>query len=403
MIKEHKQCRLCSSSDIEPIVNIGATALANSYRTSKDQSFNEYPLVLMLCRECSSIQLQHTVDPTLLFSNYLYKTSDNPALVKYFADYAQSEFSRFDFSVNDFIVDIGGNCGELSRQFKKLGYRVLNVEPAQNLAQYSAQTVDTVNAFFSPETAQKIKDEYGPADVITSNNCFAHTADLHYFLSGIIKLLSDDGLFIFENAYWLDSFKGNYIDQIYHEHIFYHSIKPLKRLLKQYGLNIIDIKKTISQGGSIRVYCSKKANEASLVNEMIKAEDAAKIYHPSVYQSWMTKFRRIDFNLNLILQTYHEIGLQIAAYGAPAKLTTLYKVLKSLKYINYCVDDSPLKVGKYLPGENVKIESVEFWKKKNPPYTLISAWNFARNIIEKHSDYNLNGDFILPLPHIQLI
>lgn len=97
-------------------------------------------------------------------------------------------------------------------------------------------------------------------------------------------------------------------------------------------------------------------------------------------------------------------GKSIAAYGAPAKATTLmYHFGLNSNILDYLVDDNPLKQGMFTPGLHVPVLAPSVLYERKPDYVLILAWNFAESIIARHSKYAGNRSrFITPLPNLVL-
>lgn len=412
MIKEYSNCRLCKSSDIQVVLNFGETALANSYLSKNNLDNIEFkaPLEVFKCNNCGSFQLKHTVDKDLLFKNYLYSSSTSPSLVKHFENYAKDVYKKCNLSSKSFVIDVGSNDGILLEPFKKLGVQVLGIEPAQNLAEIAhKKDCPTLVAYFTKETIQNI-EKYSEkfsfnkkADVITSNNCFAHIDDLKEILESVNICLKDDGYFIFENAYWLETIKGKYFDQIYHEHIFYHSIKPLVNFLNTNGFSIVDIEKNTNQGGTIRVFCQKRKyiENNKIIFEFIKEEEKFGLYENEIYKVFINNLDNLKKEILHLIKLEKENGKKIACYGAPAKATLFCKFFNLNKnLIDFIVDDSPFKQGLYLPDLHLPILDKSFLLKNNIDCIIITAWNFSDSIIKNNLQYK--NKWIIPMPTIQI-
>lgn len=386
--KEYNYCRLCKSPSIDKVLDFGETALANSFRSSIRDEVVKYPLGVNLCSNCGCVQLTHSVDPSVLFSNYLYSSSRS-GLSSYFEGYAN------EFQIKGgTVLEIGSNDGVLLLPFQKNGWNVIGVEPAANLAaEANSKGLHTINTFFNKGLAQELPH----IDLIVANNVFAHIDDIDSVVDGI-KIIMDKNpncIFVFENAYWLDTVKAMSFDQIYHEHIFYHLIKPLDIYFQSHGLVIFDIKKTPIQGGSVRVYVMSKNNTSNFgdgvkVKEFVRQEELAGIYDKKFYEHFNDKINKLKSKVKILTSR-----LTCSIYGAPAKLTTLYSVLGLGLDIDYVVDDSNLKRDKFLPGENVRVVSSEHFKNNPTDICLISAWNFSDQIKSKNNFYE--GVWINPI------
>jgi len=398
--KRVDRCRLCGSSEIKTVMNFGETALANSYLSSEDLLKYELtvPLECFICR-CGSFQLGHTVNPEILFSNYLYESSTSASFRSHFEEYAK-DIESFLSDKDDYVIDVGSNDGILLKPLKKLGYKILGIEPAKNLAdKCNKEKIPTINKFLDSESVSGALKFMGKkAKAISCNNCFAHIDDLHSVVDNVKALLEDDGVFIFEVTYLLRNIINNYFDMQYHEHIFTHSVKPLKNFFELKEMNLFRVKEVGTHGGSIRCYvkknCARQKTESS-VQDLINAEENLEIYNYNAFRVWNSRIAEFKEKLNNKIIYHLNKREEIWAYGCPAKLTTLFKVMGlNGNVIKAVVDDSPLKQGKFTPDTRIPIVSKEDFKKTNPKVCLISAWNFAPQIKESNKWYK--GTWIHP-------
>jgi len=401
MIGKNNSCRLCSSDNIEKIFDFGSTPFANSFLKKEQlhQKEKSAPLRLFECKDCRSVQLYDTVDPQILFSNYLYSSSESGSLKKYFGHYVKAIKNTIDISKDQYVVDIGSNDGILIEEFVKNQIHCVGVEPATNLAnKANSNNLKTYNDFFNKDLALSIiKDQGKKAKVICCNNCFAHIDDLHSILESICSLLDTKGLFIFENAYLLDTIKGKYFDQVYHEHIYYHSLVPIQKLLLKYNLEIVKVQKTNNQGGTIRFYSKwinsgfklkiDKKQELSNINS-IKEEEELFYSNLNRYSDLNKSIKLKKKALQQTISKAQKENKTISAYGCPAKFTTFTKVFGLDKSsIDYVVDDSPTKQGLYAPGNHIPIVSKDYFIKNPSDYCIITAWNFSDLIINNNKQY----------------
>ena len=408
---KRKVCRLCSSGSLKSVLKLNPTPPANAFVSEDNlkEIQNKYPLELFFCEDCYHLQLLEVVDPAELFRNYVYVSGTSPLFVNHFDNYAEEIFKKYINTEDEFVVDIGSNDGTLLKSFKKLGCRVLGVDPAYQIATKATnEGIETLPDFFTYELSQIIKNKFSSAAVISANNVFAHADDLVGILKGVKNLLKDDGIFVFEVSYLLDVFQKTLFDTIYHEHLSYHSVKPLVKFFKSNGMKLIDAKRVNTHGGSIR--CAVQLSQGKLlknssVDDLIKIEEELKI---DKYQTWLNysnKIKKIENQLSELLNKIKSKGKTIAAFGAPAKATTLmYQFNLNQNYIDFIIDDSPLKQGLYSPGLHIPVFSSMAIKEKKPDYLIILAWNFADPIIKKNQEFLLEGGhFIIPLPEVKVI
>ena len=353
-----------------------------------DKSQETYPLDLCQCKSCGHIQLIDVVSPEILFKNYLYVSGTSDVFIQHFKNYAYETISEYKIKENSLVIDIGSNDGTLLKIFKEKGMKVLGIEPAINLANLSNKNgVETINEFINLEVVDQILKKYGTANVVTANNVFAHIDDLSLAMEGIKRILSKDGVFIFEVSYFIDVLENNLFDTIYHEHLDYHTLKPLTKFFELFDMKIIKATRVKTHGGSIRV-------------AVIRLEESKEIYEIETLKNYSKSIDNIRLTLVDLLRKIKKDNKTIAGYGAPAKATTLmYHFDINQNIIDFIVDDSEYKQNLYTPGMHIPILSCEEIYKLNPDYLIILAWNFAGSIIKKHSEYiNMGGKFIIPFP-----
>lgn len=404
-----KQCRLCESKKLKKIFDFGKTPLANSYPKSQEEIENYYPLSVAKCDDCGHVQLFETVNPELLFKNYLYASSDSLVLKKHFNQYAKDVLDVCDKS-NELtsILEIGCNDGILLKEFANLYLiNLYGVEPATNIVKIAKKQTSAkiFNTFFNLDSATKIGEEIGKVNIICANNVFAHVDKLDSLINGIKHLLTPDGVFVFENAYLLDTIKGLYFDQIYHEHLQYYGIKPLISLFNLYDMEIFRIKHIDTQGGSFRIYVQNKKSGEYLIDDsvskFVKAEEKFNLYEDLTYKQFNQKIKDLCIKMEELINKIQYQNKTISCYGCPAKFALFSKIfgLNNLN-IKYVIDDSPLKQNLFSPGQKIPIVNKEFFYKNPTDYCIISAWNMADSIIERNKQYT--GKFIVPLPKIHI-
>lgn len=398
-------CRLCKSNSLHFCFSLNPTPLANSFVTKEglDKEIELYPLNLYLCDSCGHLQLLDVLDPNLLFSNYLYVSGTSTSFTEHFRFYAKEIVHTYSISPGSLVVDIGSNDGTLLKFFKEESVRVLGIDPAQNIAKESTERgIYTIPKFFTLDLAKEIRWEHGKASVVTANNVFAHVDDLDSMIKGVKELLTNDGIFVFEVSYLGDVYQKLLFDTIYHEHLSYHSVKPLVRFFRNHNMELIDVKRVNTHGGSIRCVVKLlkgKWKVSSSVDKMVEFENSIKLGEVKTFISFIGKIEDLKKELTTLLSMFKSKNKTIVGFGAPAKATTLmYHMGLSSKVIDYIVDDSPLKQGLYSPGLHIPIVPVSVLYERNPDKILVLAWNFADSIISKHPKFN--GRYIVPIPTV---
>ena len=404
-------CRLCRSRNLELVLSLTPTPPANAFITAADLDKEEerFPLDVFFCRDCGHVQLLDVVDPSILFKNYVYVSGTSPVFVNHFKNYAAEMIQKFKLGKEAFVVEIGSNDGTLLRFFKEAGMGVLGIDPAQAIARSATQNgIETLAAFFTSKLAETIKAQDGEADLVVANNVFAHADDLHDIVKGVRTLLKPQGVFVFEVSYLADVYEKTLFDTIYHEHVCYHSVKPLRDFFKANGMELIATQSVDTHGGSLRAMVQLAGGPHRVepsVAEFIKREETLGLDKAATHKGFSAKINKLRDELNTLLKKLKSDGKRIAAFGAPAKATTLMLHFGiGPEFVDFIVDDSPLKQGLYSPGFHIPVVPSGEIDKRNPDYLVILAWNFAEPIMAKHAKFrHAGGHFIIPVPTVQVV
>jgi len=404
-----KFCRLCNSKNLKKVFDLGRTPLANSYlKIEISKKLRKYPLKLNYCNNCGHLQLTHSIKPSKMFSNYLYKTNTSKKNFLHFKSYA-NEIKKIFKNRNAKILDIASNDGTFLNFFEKKKFFRLGIDPAKNLKKLSLKKgITQIDDFFTMKKSENIKKKYGKFDIITANHVCAHVEDLNDFFNGVQNLLKNEGLFVFEISYRASVLKKNTFDTIYHEHLDYHALYPISKFVKKFNLNVVNFKTPDAQGGSLRVYVSKNKNsknQKSIKKQILKEKKQLNLFNVSTYKKFEKKIINCKNKLNSLIQNCINNNMSIAGYGAAAKTTTFLNYFKiSEKNIKFIFDDNKLKQGLCIPGTKIKILDPLNMNKKNIDVLIIFAWNYAELIIAKNKKFKKKGGkFLIPFPNPRLI
>lgn len=406
LVKKFSHCRFCLNKNLKQVIDLGDQPAANAFLSKKQLKQKEpfFPLKVNFCPKCGQLQLTHVVSPDYLFRNYVYVSSTSPVFISHFEDYSQSVYKKIKLDTNSLVIDIGSNDGILLKPFKKLGVKVLGVDPARKIAREATKNgIFTIPEYFNQQLADKIIKKWGFADVITANNVFAHVPLIDELISATKKLLKPEGVLIIEAPYLVDFLQKNLFDTIYHEHVSYLSVRPLLTLFKRFNMTVFDVEKTDSHGGSIRVFVKKNESQRKVkesVEKFVKNEKALGLDKLHTFQKFAKKIEQNRNDLNDLLKQIKSKGKSIIGYGAPAKGNTLLNYFKiGPQILDYIAEDSAYKVGLFTPGMHVPVVSPKEISKTNPDFIFILAWNFAKPIMKKLEYFKRNGcRFIVPVP-----
>ena len=400
-------CRICEGGDLVKVLDLGATPPAAGFLKKEDLGKPEkrYPLVLYFCRTCSLAQLLDVVDPEILFKDYHFLTAASAPSVEHFKKYAEGVILPLVTSKDDLVLDIGGNDGILLSFVKKYA-RVLNVDPADNLATLSEEKgVPFYPAFFSSKTADDIIAKYGHAKVVAANNVFAHADPLRDIFKGVARLIDESGVFIFEVHWAKHLLDQGCFDQIFHEHLCFYSLHAAKYLVEASGMKIFDVGVVPMQGQSLRVYVSKSRPPSERVADILGQEKARGMTGEAAYHTFAEKVRGNREKVRALLKELKAQGKKIVGYGAPAKGNNLLNYYGlGTETLDYLTDTTPLKQGLYSPGMHIPIVHPDRLLSDTPDYVLLLAWNFKDFILAKEKPLRERGvKFIVTVPELEVV
>lgn len=407
---KRNNCRLCQSENVEMVMKYVSTPVGDHF-VSKDQTVEKqelYPLDLYFCKECGQLQLLDVVNPEFIYKDYLYETSTSLGLVEHFKNYADDLIQKINIESGDFTLDIGCNDGSFLKCFHDRGMNAWGVEPASAIAKkVEEKGLNVKNTFFSYELSQDIKKNHGLAKMISANNVMANVEDMNDFAKGVSSLLADDGVFIFESGYAVDTLNKSVMDNIYHEHLCYFRLNPLVKFFEQHGLEVIEADRVDTKGGSLRGIAQKIGGKMAIsqkVYDRIKMEEDMGLESVEFYKKFATQMElvRDDF-LNQLEQIKSE-GKTIAGYGASVGVTTLLYYYGADKFIDVLYDDNPIKQGLYSPGHHIPVVSSDEIYQQNPDYVVCFPWRYVSQIKKRHIKYfSQGGRMIVPLPNVNIV
>jgi novobiocin biosynthesis protein NovU/D-mycarose 3-C-methyltransferase len=382
--------------------------LANSF-VLPDEAGSEpvFPLGLQFCPTCGIAQIPETVDPEILFREYLYTPSASSTWRAHCDELAAWIRARVGDSPDPFVVEPASNDGCLLKAISRWTTRVLGVEPARNIAeQAEREGVPTVVEFFSQATARQILATYGKADVIVGTNVLAHVPDILDFLAGAADLLSDDGFLVIEAPYLRDLVETLSYDTIYHEHVSYLSVTALDNAYRRAGLQLTDVERIPIHGGSLRFVGRPIGSTASAnVGHLLEEERRLGYADGSALVDFADRVNRLRGELRQSIDGLRAEGLRLAAYGATAKGNTLMSTCGiGREDIEYVVDRNPLKQGRLTPGTHIPVKDPSAIENEPVDVLLILAWNLRDEIVRQEASFaERGGRFLIPIPNPTLM
>jgi len=368
-----------------------------------------FPLRLCTCTECGLLQIDYLVNPKILYQqNYIYESSITERGVNHYYQMAKEIAERFSFDPGKLSVDIGSNVGVLLTGFKKQGFTVLGVDPAETVAEKARLNgVPTLTEFFKRTIAKQIAADHGLAHVITGTNVFAHLHDIDSAVEGMKELLAQEGVIVIEAPYALDLIKNIEYDTVYHQHIGYLSVRPMQRYFEKFGLELFDVSHHSIHGGTLRYYVGHVGSHVveSTVKDAITKEIDFGLYKQDRLKEFSQAVMQQKRDLITLLNELKADNKRIVAVSAPAKGNTLLNYCgMGVHYLEYATEKSSLKQGLFTPGMHIPIYDDSRVLDDMPDYVLILAWNFAEEIMSNLDEYRARGGkFIIPIPTPRVI
>lgn len=400
-VTQNTQCLACGGDAIHVALDLGEQPLANSYRDSADSAEARYPLAVDLCHDCFHLQLSHTVDPKIIYRNYLYATGTNQTIRDYsqwFADFCLEACTNVKT-----VLDIGCNDGTQLDYFKARGVDTYGIDPAENLHERSSRNHSVVCDFFGPTAVEKLNNV--SYDVIVAQNVCAHNPDPYAFVKTCSQLMTDDTVLFIQTSQ-ADMVLHNEFDTIYHEHVNFFNALSMQRLAHRAGLHLVDVIKTPIHGNSYVFVLSRGHVNVNRVQNIIDLEQAYGLQSLETYRNWA---KVVNSNVAQLVDTINQHrrdGYTLVGYGAAAKGNTLLNFANI--ELDVIIDDNPLKQGKFTPGIGIPIVGIDYLDRYHEDTCVLFvplAWNFFREIRTKiqSARNNPNDRFLRYFPTVEVL
>lgn len=409
VVAEKLACRLCDATDLASALPLAATPLGDEFISAEllDKPQPCYPLELMLCRRCGNVQLRNVVNPDAVYRRYTYTTSVSPGLKEHFQNYADALLAETNIRPGGLVVEIGSNEGLMLRAFARRGMRVLGIDPARDIARHAADSgIETLPEYFTAAMAKNILDRHGKADAIVANYVLANIDDLADVIHGVQTLLSDSGVLVFETSYCLDVVEQALLDTIFHEHLSYFAVSPLVRFFRRHGMEITDVRRVATKGGSIRVTVQRAgaARPAPAVAGLIALETQAGLHRLETYRQLGARLDGQKADLLAAVTNWKREGKTLAAYGASVGITTMIYQFGLGEHLSFIADDNPGKFNLFSPGLHLPALSSRALYDRKVDYVILLAWRYADAILARHAEFmKQGGRFVLPVPTLRIL
>lgn len=407
-------CRGCDSTSLFLALDLGKSPLANSLASTRGAPLKKFPLQLMVCENCSLGQVGEFETPEQIFTDYPYLSSTSDTWLEANKQFAKDLVQSQNLVIGDLIVELASNDGYLLKFFQATGQEVLGVEPAQNVAEIAnREGVPTLPEFFSLSMAQRLSITHPAPKVIVAKNVVAHVPDIQDFISGIAELSGPETLIVIEAPTISQIITGLQFDTVYHEHFSYLSATSLNHIFASKGLEIVGVEKVDTHGGSLRFFAKKidalvvvTESQRDALSQIIKLEESIGVKDP---EEWAKVSSRMNNCLTSFGDwlTKKDLGVKTVAYGAAAKGVTLMSALNlEPGLIDFVIDNSPAKTGKYMPVIDVLIVDEFDFVRARPKGRyryVIFPWNLSGEIVRRIRKFDPAAEVVTAIPTLERV
>ena len=404
-------CRICNKK-LKKLIDYKKVALSGNFLKKKEiKNEKKYQLTLMICKSCKHLQIKEKINSKLLFNkDYVWKTGTSSTNIKLIKNLLSKLVSKFGIYKKSKFIEIASNDGTLLKEVKKnFKSYVLGVDPAKNLKNtFKKNSFDTIVDFFSYSKSIKINKKYGKFDFCIARNVLAHTKNPNDIFKGVKNILNKNGVFVIEVPHLYNIFKDNQYDNVFHEHIGFHSLKSIDDLCKRNRLKIFDVEIVDSQGGSIQCFIAHKERKIPIktkILNIITKEKKIGLFNLVSWKHFANRVHIHSFKLNNLLKKLKNKDKRIDIYGASGKGQSLMQFCKIDKeIIDNVYDKNKSKQNKFTPGTHIKIIDPKKINIMKPNYLLLLSWNIKKEIMRQEKQFlNNKGIMIIPFPEPRLI
>ena len=388
------RCKFCNTAISDATFDLGNTAISNALIEEANLNSVEetFPLILYTCSKCFLVQIEEQVANNRIFTEeYVYFSSLSKFWLEHAKKFCEDIKNYLSLDSKSFVIEIASNDGYLLRNFVEVGINCLGIEPTKSTADTALSNgVPTLIEFFNLDLAKQLKQKNISADLIILNNVLAHVPEINDFVGALKVVLKKEGTITVEFPHLLELIKNNQFDTIYHEHFFYFSLKTLQKIFIRHRLSIYNVEQLDTHGGSLRIYATHEGNSLG-INKI------------NFYSQLGNNAYRLKLNALKYLVDKKILNKSIVAFGAAAKGNTFLNYCGIKKdIIDFVVDETPYKIGKYLPQSKIPILPFEMLKKVKPDVIVILPWNHKEEILAKlEFTKSWNAEIVTFIPELK--
>lgn len=415
-IKFRKTCRVCGSSALTRVIDLGEQYLQGSFvKPGKElPPLRKIPCVLVRCdvtkdeNACGLLQMEHSVPTDILYSAYWYRSGTNNTMRNHLRGIVEEVIDLTGLKEKAAVLDIGCNDGTLLSYYPAK-YEKFGIDPS-DVAKEVKHAVVVQDIFPSKKLDKVLQGRR--LDIITAIAMFYDLESPVDFVRNIKKNLAPDGIWVFEMSYMPKMLELNSYDTICHEHLEYYSLAVLEYIVKQAEMKIVKISFNGINGGSIRCFATHSENNVydrseykTLIDEVRQREFELELDTNKPYVRFQERINIQKDQLYNLLKKLKDEGKRIHIYGASTKGNTILQWCNiDYRLIECAAERNPDKYGAKTLGTDIPIVSEVESRAMNPDYYLVLPWHFKEEFLEREREMVEKGvGFIFPLPEIHII
>jgi|SRR5579872_1505848 len=408
------RCRICGSSQLHSILHLGNQALTGVFPRTRDEHVEAGPLELLKCDAgtggCGLVQLKQSYDPDSMYGdNYGYRSGLNQSMVQHLGRRIQQALDLADPVAGALVLDIGSNDCTTLKAYPAGTFDLVGMDPTgRKFARFYPPHVKLVPEFFD---AQMFRRSFPGrrAAIVTSFAMFYDLESPQDFMRGVYEILSDEGVWVFEQSYLPTMLGQLAYDTVCHEHLSYYALRQIKWMTDRCGFKILDVELNDTNGGSFCVTAAKTNSShvpnTRRVDELLAAEEAAGLDTQKPFVEFRESVCRHRDELCEFVRGETSIGKRIFGYGASTKGNVL------LQYCNFTPNEirgiaevNEEKFGCFTPQTLIPILPEAEVRSQRPDYLLVLPWHFRNGIVRREAAYlAAGGRLVFPLPHLETV
>ena len=400
-----KRCRICFSKKLALYLDLGNQPFSNSFLEHKDiKKEKKFPLKVVVCKNCGLSQLSIIPNTKFIFSKYDYLSSSSKALTNHYKKLVNKLINKYKILSKDAVLDIGCNDGVLLKHYPKTFNNIIGIEPSDAAKHINQKRIHLMKNFFNFETSEKYLKKYEKPKIITITNVLAQIHNLNDLASALNNVIDEKSLIVIEFPYLLHMINKGLFDLVYHEHLSYFSLTPLKFLFEKFDIKIVNFEKLNlgASGPALRLFLTKRDSIYKTNKKISKQLQYEKVWGIKKIKKYILFNKETKLKIKKIrkiINLKYNRGFKIGCFTASSKGNTLLNCLNlDKKIIKFASENNKKKIGKYTPGTHIKIISDKDFCKKRIDYAILLSWNYKKFFKSNSLFTKKGGKFIIPLP-----